>query len=73
MNVFEKYRYTQKMGIFHEPIIVVSCCTFSTYILQSGMETLVTPFTDYYLGWTIQQNAIMYVIVGTVALSGYLR
>jgi len=68
----KKYRYTRKMGLLHEPIIVASCCTFSTYILQSGMETLVTPFTDYYLGWTMKQNAIMYTIVGTVAFTGYI-
>ena len=69
----KKYRYTRKMGLLHEPIIVASCCTFSTYILQSGMETLVTPFTDYYLGWGMRQNAIMYTLVGTVAFTGYIR
>ena len=67
------YRYTRRTGLLHEPIIVASCCTFSTYILQSGMETLVTPFTDYYLGWGMRQNAIMYTLVGTVAFTGYIR
>jgi len=66
------YRYTRRTGLLHEPIIVASCCTFSTYILQSGMETLVTPFTDYYLGWGMRQNAIMYTLVGTVAFTGYI-
>ena len=69
----KKYRYTTKRGLIHEPIIVASCCTFSTYILQSGMETLVTPFTDYYLGWTMRENAIMYMAVGSVAFLGYIR
>ena len=69
----KKYRYNRKMGVLHEPIIVAAFCTFSTYILQSGMETLVSPFTHYFLGWGMKQNAIMYISVGTIALSGYLR
>lgn len=71
-TVDKKYRYTKKMGLLHEPIIVASCCTFSTYILQSGMEALVTPFTDWYLGWDMTQNAIIYMVVGTIAFTGYI-
>jgi len=68
----KKYRYNRQLGVLHEPIIVAAFCTFSTYILQSGMETLVSPFTHYFLGWGMKQNAIMYISVGTIALSGYL-
>ena len=68
-----KYRYTSPTGLLHEPIIVVASCTFSTYVLQSGMETLFTPFTHHYLGWTIQHNAVLYMIIGTVAFLGYVR
>jgi len=68
-----KYRYVSPTGLLHEPIIVVASCTFSTYVLQSGMETLFTPFTHHYLGWTIQHNAVLYMIIGTVAFLGYVR
>ena len=68
-----RFRATKRLGLLSEPIIVASCCTFSTYVLQSGMETLLTPFTDWYFGWTEKQNAIMYIAVGTTALLGYLR
>jgi len=67
----KKYRAVSPTGLIHEPIIVAACSTFSTYILQSGMETLITPFTDRYFGWTEMQNAYMYVAVGTTALTGY--
>ena len=69
----KKFRAVRQTGLLHEPIIVAACSTFSTYVLQSGMETLITPFTDWYFGWTEKQNLFMYVSVGTTALLGYLR
>lgn len=68
----KKFRAVRRTGLLHEPIIVAACSTFSTYVLQSGMETLITPFTDWYFGWTEVQNLFMYVSVGTTALLGYL-
>lgn len=67
----KRYRAIQKVGLLHEPIVVAACSTFSTYVLQSGMETLITPFTDWYFGWDETQNAIMYISVGMTALLGY--
>ena len=69
----KRFRATKKVGLLHEPIIVASCATFSTYVLQSGMETLITPFTHWYFGWNERQNALMYMSVGVTALLGYFR
>lgn len=67
----KRFRASKKVGLLHEPIVVASCSTFSTYVLQSGMETLITPFTHWYFGWNERQNAFMYISVGLTALLGY--
>ena len=69
----KKFIQNHALGIIHEPIIVAAFCTFSTYILQSGMETLITPFTHWYFNWDAQTNAVLYMCVGTISTIGYLR
>lgn len=68
----KKFLCTTQLGIIQEPIIVASICSFATYLLQSGMESLITPFTNHFFGWEPVENAFMYTVVGTIAFLGYL-
>ena len=69
----KKFRSTKKIGIVQEPIVVAAVCSFATYLLQSGMESLITPFTSHFFGWEPKENAFMYTVVGLISFIGYLR
>ena len=69
----KKFKATEKLGIVQEPIVVAAVCSFATYLLQSGMESLITPFTSHFFGWEPKENAFMYTVVGLISFLGYLR
>ena len=69
----KKFRASEKIGIVQEPIVVAALCSFATYLLQSGMESLITPFTSHFFGWEPKENAFMYTVVGLISFLGYLR
>ena len=55
-----------------EQICVCIVSSLSAYILQSTLESMVTPLTKQLLGWGQKENALFFVGVGITAVIGYL-
>ena len=55
-----------------EQICVCMVSSLSAYILQSTLESMVTPLTRRLLGWQQNENAIFFIGVGITAVIGYL-
>jgi hypothetical protein len=47
-----------------EEVIAVFCSTFCVFLMQTALETFLTPFTRDYFGWSDLQNSVLYAIAG---------
>ncbi|EDQ91419.1 uncharacterized protein MONBRDRAFT_23323 [Monosiga brevicollis MX1] len=54
------------------PVLAIFVISFLCIFNQLALETWVTPFTNKYFGWRETANSIMYMIIGFVAIMGFL-
>ncbi|CBY39855.1 unnamed protein product [Oikopleura dioica] len=57
--------------LLREQVVVCLVGSFGGMFLQSSLETVFTPLSKRLLGFTSVQNAMTYVFIGIVAVSGY--
>ncbi|CAG5088468.1 Oidioi.mRNA.OKI2018_I69.PAR.g11855.t1.cds [Oikopleura dioica] len=57
--------------LLREQVVVCLVGSFGGMFLQSSLETVFTPLSKRFLGFTSVQNAMTYVFIGVVAVSGY--
>jgi len=71
---YEDFKYIQIKPLppMTEQICVCIVSSLSAYILQSTLESMVTPLTKQLLGWGQKENALFFVGVGITAVIGYL-
>ena len=55
-----------------EQIVICLVLSLSAYILQSTLESMVTPLTRRLMGWDQTENAYFFMTVGILAVLGYL-
>ena len=52
-------------GIYKEAIIIGIFSCFCSFSGQSGMETVITIISKWYLGWSTVENAVLFVASGS--------
>ncbi len=51
-----------------EEVVAVLSITFTVFFMQTALETLLTPITREFFGWTDKENSIMYACCGVEIL-----
>jgi len=72
VNDFVKYIQVKKLPLMTEQIAVCTTCSFSAYILQSTLESIVTLLTKSLFGWGNEQNLMLFTMIGITAVVGYV-
>jgi hypothetical protein len=47
-----------------EEVIAVLAATFTVFFMQTALETMLTPYTRDYFGWTDLGNSILFAVAG---------
>ena len=72
----KKNNYTlekfKEPGILQTPILLALFACFCGFSVQAGLETFVTVFTNWYMGWTMKENSFVFVLSGFSATSSYI-
>jgi len=72
--VSKKHKFVQVSPLppLTEQIVICLVLSLSAYILQSTLESMVTPLTRRLMGWDQTENAYFFMTVGILAVLGYL-
>ena len=62
----------KKLPLMTEQIAVCTTCSFSAYILQSTLESIVTLLTKALFGWGNEENLKLFTMIGITAVIGYV-
>lgn len=68
----QKYVQVSPLPPLTEQIVICLVLSLSAYILQSTLESMVTPLTRRLMGWDQTENAYFFMTVGILAVLGYL-
>ena len=55
-----------------EEVITVYACSFLVFFMQTTLETMLTPFTKDYFGWSDIENSILYGVCGVEIMLVFL-
>merc|ERR1712130_751192 len=69
---FELKEVDDSVGVFKESILIGIFSCFCAFSATSGMETVVTILSKYFLGWSMAQNAVLFVTSGLGATASYI-
>lgn len=70
----QKYTLKQRTegGLLQTPIIIALFACFCGFAVQAGLETFVTIYTDWYLGWRQTENSLVFILSGSSATFSYI-
>ena len=73
-NQGQKYllRQTGDPSLIQTPIMIALFACFCGFSVQAGLETFVTIFTDWYLGWQQTENSLVFILSGSSATLSYI-
>jgi len=72
IEVKYKLKQRQECGLVQTPIIIALFACFCGFAVQAGLETFVTIFTDWFLGWRQTENSLVFILSGLSATSSYI-
>lgn len=47
-----------------DEVVAVFCINFTVFFMQTALETIITPITKQFFGWSDTQNSILYALAG---------